>query len=415
MGQMQPLQSTNALQAWGNTGNGRAIFANGAHRQLLDQVLQLSRKPSSEGFYAQQLIRGVNSLRASAAPLNSMLKPRHPTRRLLVAGHFEIEYELNNYYGDCQTDIEIVDIRFIGKEAEKEQRPALWRVKYDAEIDEWKTDRLPRYNLQPTKAQPGSKEKPLKIGINGNGLTLEKAAKALGDHIARGNKKKYGDYQLFYVPSSGGALAGDWVAIKSLGLQGTDEQRLASRLLALHMYEAHRQKLHVEWTAHSHGSWVLTEAMRQLAQRKIDLQQRQKIFFSDATASHLVADRSRHALNMDTSDSSWHNTAPGVAQMIGGLQLGTAPARSLVDDLRHRTDKNERLEVGLGLAWDFLNRGMFAYGVASVIIAAAGIPTSLAMLGAGVAIASLPGAKSKYYTTPGRQLGAWLSRFRRNR
>ncbi|MCX2802464.1 hypothetical protein OQJ68_11765 [Microbulbifer thermotolerans] len=415
MGQMQPLQSTNALQAWGNTGNGRAIFANGAHRQLLDQVLQLSRKPSSEGFYAQQLIRGVNSLRASAAPLNSMLKPRHPTRRLLVAGHFEIEYELNNYYGDCQTDIEIVDIRFIGKEAEERKRPALWRVKYNPKTEEWKPERLPQHNLQPNKAQPGSKEKPLKIGINGHGESRNDAAETLGDHIARGNKDKRGDYQLFYVPSSSGATAGDWVAIRSMGLQGTDEQRLASRLLALHMYEAHRQKLHVEWTAHSHGTWVLTEAMRQLAQRKIDLQQRQKIFFSESTASYAVANHLRHKLNMDTKDGSWHHMTLGPAQVAGGLNYGTAPLLCYLNELWCHTPKDEKPQKIGSLVWGSGVTGIVGYNLATKIIASGVIPVSLAVLGARMVIASLPGAKKKYYTDPGHQLADWLVRFRRNR
>ncbi|WKT60755.1 hypothetical protein Q2E61_00730 [Microbulbifer thermotolerans] len=415
MGQMQPLQSTNALQAWGNTGNGRAIFASGTHRQLLDQFLHRDGNSSSEDFQSQQLIRSVNSLRASVSPLNSMLKPRHPTRRLLVTGHFEIEYKLNNYHGDCQTDIEIVDVRLINREAEDGQRPALWRVKYNPKREEWKPERLPRHNLQPNKVQPGSKENPLKVGINGNGQTLEEAVRTLGDHIARGNKKKYGDYQLFYVPSTGGALAGDWVAIKSLGLQGTDEQRLASRLLALYMYEAHRRKLHVEWIAHSHGSWVLTEAMRHLAQRKIDLQKRQKIFFSDATASHVVANQLRHNLNMATGDDCWHNFSLGVAQLAGGLHFGAALLLCELNELRHYTAKDEKPEKIGGLVWWAGITGLVVHGLVTKIIASGTVPVELALLGTCMIIASLPSAKKKYYRNPCLQLLDWLRHFGRIR
>lgn len=81
MGQMEPLQASNALQAWGNRGHGRAIFASGSHRQLLNNFQQLGQNPSSEGYHAQRLISAVNSLLASASPLNSMLKPKTTIHR----------------------------------------------------------------------------------------------------------------------------------------------------------------------------------------------------------------------------------------------------------------------------------------------------------------------------------------------
>lgn len=215
-----------------------------------------------------------------------------------------------------------------------------------------------------------------------------------------------------FVPSNHNALAAEWISIQSLGMNGTNEQRTASRILAQHMLEAHQQELHIEWTAHKDGAWVLTEAMQQLVRQGIDLKQRQKIFLSDASASHVTADKMRHNLNMDTNDNSWHNTAPGPAQIAGGMHFGVAPLLCLVDELRNRTPSDEILGKSGDLAWQAGTKGLAVSGVATALISAAGIPGSLALLGAGILIASLPGARDKYYKNPGQQLGNWLNRVR---
>ncbi|MBB5212123.1 hypothetical protein [Microbulbifer hydrolyticus] len=413
-----PNQPSNALQAWGSRSSGRAIFANGSHQQLLDNFRQLSSRQSSEGYHAQTLIKAVESLRGPASPVNSMLKPNQPTRRLLVAGGFEIEYELNSYYGDCQTDVEIVDIRLAAKDAREERRPALWRVKHRSG-DQWMQDGAdPMPQLAPTPKMAGKKASPLKVGVNGHSSDLLHAAATLGEHMARGEDGKRANlentgFQLLYVPSGSSALVSEWVPIKSLGLNGTDEQRQASRVLAQHMYEAHKKQLYVEWTAHKHGAWVLTEAMQQLERKKVNLEERQKIFLSDASASHVVADRVRQSINMDTKDNTWHNTAPGPAQVIGGLHFGVAPLLCLADELRHRTEKDELLGKGGDLLWQTGTKGLFITGAATAMISTAGIPGSLAILGASILIASLPGARESYYKNPGHQFGVWLNRFRK--
>ncbi|WP_299591397.1 hypothetical protein [uncultured Microbulbifer sp.] len=417
-----PVQSSSALQAWGSnsagSSSGRAIFANGHHQQLLDNFRQLSTQQSSEGFHAQTLIKAVNSLRGPASPVNSMLKPNSPTRRLLVAGGFEIEYELNSYYGGCQTDVEIVDIRMAMEDAREERRSALWSIEHRSG-DQWVQGGAdPKLQLEPSPKMAGKKESPIKVGVNGHSEDLAHAATALGKRMARGDEGKkasleYTGFQLLYVPSGSSALVNEWVSIKSLGLNGTDEQRRASRVLAQHMYEAHEKQLYVEWTAHKHGAWVLTEAMQQLAHKKVNLEERQKIFLSDASSSHLVADRARHAIKMDTKDSTWHNISPGPAQLVGGLHFGVGPLLCLADELRHRTSKDEMLGKGGDLLWQSGTKGLFVTGAATAMISTAGVPASLAILGASILIASLPGARDSHYKNPGQQLGAWLNRFRK--
>ena len=418
MGQLQTTTPSNALQSWGSRNSGRAIFANGNHRQLLDNFRQLSAQQSSEGFHAQSLIKAVDSLRGPASPVNSMLKPNHPTRRLLVAGGFEIEYELNSYYGDCQTDVEIVEIRLLGGDAREERRPALWAIKHRSG-DQWtKSSGEPKLKLEPTGKLSGTKESPLVVGINGHSHDLQHAASTLALRIPRGDQNKRTrledtGFDLLYVPAETSALVNEWVSIKSLGLRGTDEQRRASRVLAQHMYEAHRQKLHVEWTAHKHGAWVLTEAMQQLARQNVNLEERQKVFLCDASASHVVADRARHLINMDTNDLTWKNTSPGPAQITGGLHFGIAPLLCLADELRHRTSKDEILGKGGDLVWQTTTKGVAISGAATALVSTAGISASLALLGVGVLIASLPGARDTHYKNPGQQLGDWLNRFRK--
>ncbi|WP_295803256.1 hypothetical protein [uncultured Microbulbifer sp.] len=416
---LPPVQSSSALQAWGSRTSGRAIFANASHQQLLDNFRQLSTQQSSEGYHAQTLLKAVDSLRGPASPVNSMLKPNQPTRRLLVAGGFEIEYELNSYYGHCQTDVEIVDIRMAKEDAREERRSALWRIKFDQQVGWIPEEKEPRTTLTASPAQKGNKESPVKVGVNGHSRQLKYAADTLSKHISRGDKGKAASlqnsgFQLLYVPSTNSAIGAEWVSIKSLGLNGTDEQRVASRILAQHMLEAYQKGLYIEWTAHKDGAWVLTEAMRQLTTQRIDLQRKQKIFLSDAASSHVVADRMRHTLNMDTYDSSWHNTAPGPAQLVGGTHLGVAPLLCLVDEFRHRSNADEKFGTAGDLLWQAGTKGLVVSGAATAIISTAGVPMSLALLGASILIASLPSARDDYFKNPGQQLGSWLARLRKH-
>ncbi|MBY6191416.1 hypothetical protein KUV22_13360 [Microbulbifer agarilyticus] len=418
VGYLQATQSAAALKAWGQRGPGRSIFASGHHRKLLDNFQQLSTQQSSEGYHAQSLVKAVNSLRGAVSPVNSMLKPKYPTRRLLVAGGFEIEYELNSYYGDCQTDVEIVDIRLTTEDATNRLRPALWEMGY-RQGGQWvPEDARPRLTISPTAKSSGTQQSPLRVGINGHCESLSHAATVLSKQMSRGDEGKRANlersgFQLFYVPSTNSALAAEWISIKSLGLGGTDEQRLAVGILAQCMYEAHHKDLYIEWTAHKHGTWVLTEAMRQLAKRQVNLEERQKIFLSDASSSHVVADQVRRAINMDTKDNTWHNTAPGPAQVAGGLHFGVAPLLCLAGELRHRTSKDDMLGKTGDLLWQSGTKGLFVTGAATALISTAGIPGSLAILGASILIASLPGARDSHYKNPGQQFGAWLNRLRK--
>mgnify|MGYP000386247729 CR=1 FL=1 len=418
MGNMHLHQPSNALQAWGTSGQGRAIFAKGPHRQVLDNFAQLSRQQSSEAYHAQALVKAVNSLRGDASPVNSMLKPNNPTRRLLVAGGFEIEYELNSYYGGCQTDVEIMDIRLVTGEAENFRRPALWQIEKN-ERGTLSFPQRPSSQLTPTRKLPGTLAAPVKIGINGQLGTTNDALSLMTSHISRGDNAKRkalreSGFQLLYVPPENRAWAAGWRTLKSLGNQGSEQQHKAARILAQHMLEAHQQSLHVEWTSQGEGAWVLIEAMQHLQRQQINLEQRQKIFLSDHTRSRFTADRARRALNMNTLDDKWHNAAPGLAQTVGGEQFGLAPLLSAGNELLYHTPKEEHLGKSVNLTYqtgEYLLKKWGAAGVAGGLAASTGGSASLAVAAvkalhnlAPTLVASLPGARNHYFKSTGDQL-----------
>ena len=418
MGNMHLPQPSNALKAWGTSGQGRAIFAKGSHRQILDNFTQLSQQQCSEGYHAQALVKAVNSLRGDASPVNSMLKPNNPTRRLLVAGAFEIEYELNSYYGDCQTDVEIVDIRLVTREAENFRRPALWRIEKN-ERGALDFPPKPSSRLTPTRKLPGSAKTPMKIGVNGQLGATNDVLTLMTSHISHGDKAKRralreSGFQLLYVPPESSAWAAGWRTLKSLGNQGSEQQHQAARILAQHMLEAHDQSLHVEWTSQGEGAWVLIEAMQHLQRKQINLQQRQKIFLSDHTRSRFSADRARRELNMNLEDDKWHNAAPGLTQTVGGEQFGLAPLLSAGHELLRHTPKEERLGKSVNLTYqtgEYLFKKWGAAGVAGGLAASTGGSASLAVAVvkslhnlAPTLISSLPGARRYYFKSTGDQL-----------
>ncbi|WP_082859110.1 hypothetical protein [Microbulbifer sp. Q7] len=418
MGNLQLHQPSNALQAWGSGGQGRTILATGSQRQILDNFTQLSQQQSSEGYHAQALVKAVNSLRGDASPVNSMLKPNHPTRRLLVAGGFEIEYELNSFYGDCQTDVEIVGIRLVTGEAENFRRPALWQIEKN-ERGVLDFPPKPSSRLTPTKKQPGSAKIAVKIGVNGQLGATNDVPTLMTSHISHGDTAKRralreSGFQLLYVPPENSAWVAGWRTLKSLGNQGSEQQRQAARILAQHMLEAHDQNLHVEWTSQGEGAWVLIEAMQHLQQKQINLKQRQKIFLSDHTRSRFSADRARRALNMNLEDDKWHNAAPGLPQTVGGEQFGLASLLSAGHELIHHTPAEERLGKSVNLTYqtgEYLFKKWGAAGVAGGLAASTGGSASLAVAVvkalhnlAPTLIASLPGARNYYFKNTGDQL-----------
>lgn len=395
--------SISALQAWGNRGSGRSILANGAKRALLDRYLIESSKQSDKALVAQELIKGVNSLRAAASPLNSMLKPGSPTRRLLVAGHFEIEYELNSYYGEQQTDIEIVDIRLTENSAKNQKRPALWKAVETKHG--WFPSNKPSVKLETTSSQLGSKASPVSVGINGEGENLESAIKILPDHISRGsssNLTRLGQsFQVLYVPAAEGGKWG-WRVLKALGTKCTDQQNKAAMLLAKHMHDAHSRKLFVEWTAHQDGSRVLAKAMEHLIQKNIDLEQRQKIYVSDHTSSEYELELSRRALNMDISDDKWANSRPGFKQLLHGTQFGYAPLSTKYLTLTFATPKGKEVGAAIDFGCEAFSLGKAVKGLGSGALAMQagiswGVAGFLVATFGEALIASLPKSNKNYY------------------
>ncbi|MCX2835263.1 hypothetical protein [Microbulbifer thermotolerans] len=285
-------------------------------------------------------------MRGCTAPVNYFIKNGKPNRRCIVFSGFEIEYETGSYYGGPQTDVIIVDIRFTNDKAKGEKRAALWQVNIN-NTGRWEPYDNPNPKLLGTPRVPGSEDCPIKVGINGYSEGLEHAARLLPDHIARGEERalhhleKTG-YQLFYVPQNSSALKAGWTFIKNLGRSISPSDLEAARILAHHMKEAHDQGLYVEWTSHRGGSKVLTQAMKLLSRKKINLKGKQRIFLSDYTSSHYEADIARRAIGMDTRDSKWYNSTKGVAQLVGGQSLGASNLACSINDLIHHTKPDER-------------------------------------------------------------------------
>ncbi|WP_346837847.1 hypothetical protein [Microbulbifer sp. SAOS-129_SWC] len=335
------------LRPYGQSGTGRTLLVNSHYKQMLDQFQQLSKASSSEGYHAQAITRAVGGLRGCVAPANSFMKNGNPNRRCIVFSGFEIEYELNSYYGGPQTDVVIVDIRLTPQSSSKIKKAALWRTNYQETRSQWITAEEPSLHLSGDKDLPGNENQPIKVGINGYCNNLNHAAGMLPSHIAKGEKIKLNmlkgtGYQLFYVPQSGSAIKAGWSFIKELGQPASQDEQQAARILAHHIKEAHDKGLHVEWTSHRGGSKVLTQAMKLLAKANINLAKKQKIFLSDHTSDQYEADLARRALGMNTDDSKWHNSTPGVAQLLGGRSLGAADLSCSINELFHHTPREER-------------------------------------------------------------------------
>ncbi|MCX2796533.1 hypothetical protein OQJ62_16620 [Microbulbifer thermotolerans] len=178
--------------------------------------------------------------------------------------------------------------RITKKQSQTESKSALWNIEYNVDNEEWEKSSKPEPILRATEKLPGTKVKPIKVGINGYANNLYHAASMLPSHISRGeepaiNSLKNSGYNLFYVPQSGSSLKAGWSFLRDLGRTNRIELE-AARILAAHMKEAHEQELYVEWTSHRGGSKVLTTAMKLLAQRSIKLQKKQQIFLSDHTS-----------------------------------------------------------------------------------------------------------------------------------
>lgn len=302
-----------------------------------------------------------------------------------------------------------------------------WQPSEDdgAEQGRWLPSRKPMAFLSSSGKVTGKEDDPLKIGINGYSKKLEHAVTILPSHISRGDKVaqeklQSKGYTLFYVPQSGRFKSG-WRCVKNLGQTATVEDMEAARILAGHMKEAHDKGLHVEWTSHRGGSKVLTKAMEQLSLRQINVSGKQKIFLSDPTSSYYAADNLRRKIGMNVNDSSWYNSTPGMAQLVGGSRFGTSDFTMSINVLCNHTKKEDRADKLV----DSLHQGVklgeaakkTAVTAAAVVGGAALLSTmgvsftaAQALLGvlgwktakgaAGTSLASIPSLNEGYHKGP---------------
>ncbi|WP_444936181.1 hypothetical protein ACJJIW_20085 [Microbulbifer sp. JMSA004] len=231
----------------------------------------------------------------------------------------------------------------------------------------------------------GKKDSPLKIGINGYCKDLNHAAEILPSHITRGDtveleKLQGKGYTLFYVPQDGTAKAG-WRYVKNLGRGTTAKDMEAARILAGYMKEAHDKGLYVDWISHRGGSKVLTKAMEQLALRRVNVDEKQTIFLSDATSSHYVADNLRRKVGMNTQDSTWFKATPGVAQVVGGSELGLGNIAMAVSALCRASTGEDRINKFVDAGQSATNFYKEAKKVATPTILAVSTAVSASTMG----------------------------------
>lgn len=325
------LNELHSAKPYGKAGNGRSIYANDNLQKTLKGLQGQTTGGDHKSYHASAVLNAVNGLRAGTLPANTFLKNGSANRYCVVHSGFEIEYTIGT--PTSQTDIVIVDIRLVEKRVEKTKRAGLWAVENTSEG--WKEDSWqPELKAWPKSGQDYSNR--IKIGINGHCRNITHAAQILPSHIARGSQLGLVElgttgYQLFYVPTAGNIFKAGWQSVAQMGkVRSSKNDVEAAKILAAHILEAHNKELHVEWTSHRGGSFVLTEAMKFLAKgatgKPVDLEKRQTVFFSDPTSSLIEADHARRAVNTDTRESKWYNgSTNNLGYCVGAQQLGTAP------------------------------------------------------------------------------------------
>lgn len=326
------LNELHSAKPYGKAGNGRSIYANDNLQKTLNGLQGQTTGGDHKSYHASAVLNAVNGLRAGTLPANTFLKNGSANRYCVVHSGFEIEYTIGT--PTSQTDIVIVDIRLVEKKVEKTKRAGLWAVEHDGSRKWSATAWQPALDALIVSGKDHSNR--IKVGVNGFCENIQHAAQMLPSHIARGESRaltelKSTGYQLFYAPSAGTAFKAGWQSIAHMGqVRCSQNDVKAAKILAAHMLEAHKKKLHVEWTSHRGGSFVLTEAMKFLVKKtggnSVDLEKRQIVFFSDPTSSLAEADHARRALNTDTQDSKWYNgSKSNLAYCVGAQEFGAAP------------------------------------------------------------------------------------------
>ena len=419
------VDSNSSLQPHSPKLPGRKLFASGDMLQMLKNLSAVAKSSQHHAYQAQCILSGVRNIRSGAMVCSTMLKNDQPTRRVLIHSGYEIEYEIN-HTGLDQTQVHIVDIRLLAGEAVTRERAGLWNVKTN-EQNNWvipeEDDWLPDMGNTATGPK-GSQSDPIKVGINGACKNIEHAAKMLPSHICRGDKKKevalkQTGYQLFFTPPSKGILKSGWSFLNHVGNRLTAEDKLASRILANYMLQAHQKGLYVEWTSQRGGSRILTAAMEFAISAGVDLQQKQAIFLSDHTSSRYSADVARRKLNMDCSEEKWSNFTPGAAQLLGGERLGADAIACSAMELIYHTPKGERLPKSIDVADTIWQKGKAASakGAALVTLSAAfgldkGFAAALLNALGGTLLSSVPALNESYHSSSTEPLKAVARRLK---
>ncbi|UTA46871.1 hypothetical protein L1F30_11935 [Simiduia sp. 21SJ11W-1] len=401
-----------------NGGAGTSVMVGQQQRKILDAMYAMAAKPSSEGYHALSMTKAVERLRAGGDLPNAQYQPHRPSRRCLVHSGFEIEYEVvPGVFG--QGAIEIVEIRLLKQEVKNAKRAGLWKVSVRKEKsrsqEKWDAEQwLPDLSTVPDNSA-------IKVGVNGYFKDMKAASNFMPSHLCRGSASKERaleatGYHLFYSPSKSVVKAGWESIMHSISVLKNDNQENEAAILAAYMQEAHNKQLKVEWTSHRGGSYTLTEAMKLLANKNVDLQKRQSIFLSDNSTSHAVADNYRRKLNMDISEPQWVNAGFGIGYAVGGGQLGFSGLSNSLTVLMKDTPKEQRPGKLYQLGNDAFsvatkNHGIFVGSL--VAWSGFGVTAASALVAGKIlefAASSIPALTNKYQTRSDQASAELLNR-----
>jgi hypothetical protein len=398
------------LKKLGNSEDGRSIYVADKVGATLQTLQSAAEKPGAQAFHAQTVLRAVDTLRSAPACGYVYLKNNDLTKRSLIHSGFEIYYEICRT-GMAQTDILITDLRLTKKEAARTIRAGLWQASYvinsRANFGNWTvTNCNPEITAQ-------SKQKLIKVGINGHCGTIDHAANLLPPHICKGEPAaltvlKQEGYQLFFIPPAKDKIKLGWRTLQQQSQIWKDSNQIrAAKILATHMLEAHRRELHIEWTSHGSGSFTLTEAMKLLSKYRdnqgqpLDLKRRQSIFLSNHTTGHAPTDVLRRQLNMDVSANKWHNHNPiNLIQQFGGQRLGGDSIACALNELVFHTPTNQTaagLTKVIGETWTRCNNAATLGAAYGAIALTAGPNASQAIAIAHIIAANIPSLNQDYY------------------
>ncbi|CAH0990030.1 hypothetical protein SIN8267_00113 [Sinobacterium norvegicum] len=293
-----------------------------------------------------------------------------------------------------------VDFSYVSSQTENTKPAVHWAQKRK---DSWMASPKKDGSL---KRQSKDEENWILAGVSDQYSDAEFSAKVTAEHIKaspfsdNGKIDTYG-YNLFYSPGSG-SFAGLKNLKTQLDAENSAEIRESAQLLAGVMEKAHKDYKRnqsktshkVAWVTQRGGSAVMTQALRILSDKSVNLEGSQKVFLSHPTSrTDRLYKLSRDVgMAKDTTNLSSHNA-------LNGSQLLASLSNIKTTGMRARTER----ETG-GYQWQHEGRDHLssfnggkavgkAVGGVFTAVAASGGMAAVAGAIAGIACSNIPGVQ----------------------